>query len=163
VLASGPAATFDAVAAARAPRCVHIAAHGRFRPDAPSMGGVRLADGWLRAIDFATLRLPGALVVLSGCETGVSRVGPGDEIHGLVRGVFASGATELVASLWRVGDESTARFMSSFHARRAGGLCAEHALAETQRESAATGLPVWAWAGFALWTRQFRHSAGTSC
>lgn len=153
-LLTGEAARFDALAAAVSPRCVHIAAHGRFRPDAPSLGGVRLADGWLRALDFASLRLPGALVVLSGCETGVSRVGPGDEIHGLVRGVFASGASELVASLWRVGDAATARFMSEFHRRRAGGDCAERALAETQRAAAASGAPPWAWAGFALWTRR---------
>jgi hypothetical protein len=151
---TGDDARFDVLAAARSPRCVHVAAHGRYRPDAPSMGGVRLADGWLRAIDFASLRLPGALVVLSGCETGVSRVGPGDEVHGLVRGVFASGAAELVASLWRVGDEATARFMAEFHRRRAAGARAERALAETQRAAVAAGVPVWAWAGFALWTRR---------
>ncbi len=153
-LFTGDDARFDVLARAHEPRCVHVAAHGRFRSDAPSMGGVRLADGWLRAIDFASLRLPGALVVLSGCETGVARVGPGDELHGIVRGVFASGAAELVASLWRVGDEATARFMSAFHGARARGLCAEAALAETQRTAAALGLPAWAWAGFSLWTRR---------
>jgi hypothetical protein len=153
-LFTGEAARFDVLANAAEPRCVHVAAHGRFRSDAPAMGGVCLSDGWLRAIDFASLRLPGALVVLSGCETGVAQVGPGDEIHGIVRGVFASGAAELVASLWRVGDAATARFMSAFHLRRARGLSAEAALAETQREASAAGLPEWAWAGFGLWTRR---------
>lgn len=153
-LFAGDEARGDALAAADAPSCVHVAAHGRYRPDAPAMSGVLLADGWLRAIDFASLRLPGALVVLSGCETGVTRAGPGDEVHGLVRGVLASGAADLVASLWRVGDDSAARLMSDFHARRAAGLPAEDALAAAQREAIARGMPVWAWSAFALWTRR---------
>ena len=161
-LLTGDDACFDSLAAARAPRCVHIAAHGRFRSDAPAMGGVRLSDGWLRALDIATLPLPGALVVLSGCETGLSGVGPGDEVHGLVRGVFASGAAELVASLWRVGDAATSRFMTAFHAHRAHGLAAESALAAAQRDARGRGEPVWTWAGFSIWTRRLRESAGVS-
>jgi CHAT domain-containing protein len=153
-LLEGADARADAIAAAAAPSCVHVAAHGRYRPDAPAMSGVLLADGWLRAIDFASLRLPGSLVVLSGCETGVARAGPGDEVHGLVRGVLASGAADLVASLWRVGDDSARGLMSEFHARRAAGASAEDALAGTQRDAIARGLPVWAWAAFALWTRR---------
>jgi hypothetical protein len=153
-LLAGDDARADVLAAASSPSCVHVAAHGRYRPDAPAMSGVRLADGWLRAIDFASLRLPGALVVLSGCETGVTRAGPGDEVHGLVRGVFASGAADLVASLWRVGDDSARRLMTDFHARRAAGAPAEAALAAAQRDAISRGAPVWAWAAFALWTRR---------
>jgi hypothetical protein len=151
---SGHQASYASLVAARAPSCVHIAAHGRFRPDAPWLGGVRLADGWVSALDFARLRLPGALVVLSGCETGVTTSRPGDEVEGLVRGVFASGAADLVASLWRVGDEATAAFMTQFHAARATGVSAADALTTAQRNAIAAGCSPWAWAGFALWTRR---------
>ncbi len=150
----GADARSDALRGAPAPRCLHVASHGRYRPDAPALSGVRLADGWLRAADFPHLRLPGSLVVLSGCQTGVSRVDPGDEVHGLVRGVLASGAAELLACLWRIEDRATAKFMARLHALRAGGVSTEEALAQAQREAAAAGLSPWYWAGFTLWTRR---------
>jgi CHAT domain-containing protein len=118
------------------------------------MSGVRLADGWLRAVDFHTLDLAGSLVVLSGCETGVAQVGAGGEVEGLVRGVLASGAADLVVSLWRVDDAATAALMSRFHDGLAAGSGPAGALARAQREAAASGLAPWHWAGFGLWTRR---------
>jgi len=149
----GPDATFAAVRARRRPACLHLAAHGRHRVDAPAMSGVRLADGWLRAADLSTLDLTGSLVVLSGCETGVSAVRAGDELHGLVRGAFAAGARDLVASLWRVSDEATTELMVSFHRARQSGLPAAAALAAAQAEQAGRGRHPWLWAGFSAWTR----------
>jgi CHAT domain-containing protein len=153
-LFEGRDARWEALRLARRPRCLHVAAHGRFRADAPGASGVRLADGWARAVEFRALRLQGSLVVLSGCETGVSHVDAGGEVHGLVRGVLASGASELLVSLWRVDDAATARFMGRFHGLRVQGLTAESALARVQAERAADGLHPWYWAGFTLWTRR---------
>jgi len=149
----GDAATFAAVRDRPRPACLHIAAHGRHRVDAPAMSGVWLADGWLRAADLATLDLRGTLVVLSGCETGVSSVRAGDEVHGLVRGAFAAGARALVASLWRVGDEATTELMVDFHRAQRSGLSASAALASAQAAQAARGRHPWFWAGFSVWTR----------
>jgi len=149
----GDDATFAAVRARPRPACLHVAAHGRHRVDAPAMSGVRLADGWLRAADLSTLDLRGSLVVLSGCDTGVSSVRAGDELHGLVRGAFAAGARDLVASLWRVGDEATMDLMVAFHRARGAGLSAPAALAEAQAEQASRGRHPWFWAGFSVWTR----------
>jgi CHAT domain-containing protein len=156
VLLEGDAATSGALRVDAPPRFVHVASHGRFRADVPSMSGVALADGWLRAVDFHGLRLDGSLVVLSGCETGASRVDPGGEVQGLVRGVMSSGAAELVVSLWRVEDASATRLMSRFHELRATGPETGRALATAQREAAASGLDPWHWAGFTLWTRRVR-------
>lgn len=150
----GESATTSALRTAEPPRFVHIAAHGRFRSDVPAMSGVRLADGWLRAVDFHSLALRGSVVVLSGCETGVSRVDAGGEVQGLVRGVFASGASDLVVSLWRVDDAATADLMTSFHRHFARGASAGRALAAAQREAATAGLSPWHWAGFGTWTRR---------
>jgi CHAT domain-containing protein len=83
----------------------------------------------------------------------VSAVDAGDEVHGLVRGVLAAGARDLVASLWRVGDAATAEFMVRLHTRIAAGDDAAAALAAVQCEAAAAGQHPWTWAGFALHTR----------
>ncbi len=149
-LLEGDAARLDALPR-RAPRSLHVAAHGRYRADVPALCGVRLADGWLRAVEFPRLALGGSTVVLSGCETGLSAVDAGDEVHGLVRGVLASGARELVASLWRVDDAATAELMARLHAARRDGADAATALARTQRALAADGVAPWFWAGFQAW------------
>ena len=65
---------------------VHLAAHGEARLDNPAFAHLSLADGQLEMSDVLTLRLDGALVTLSGCETGRSAVVGGDELIGLSRG-----------------------------------------------------------------------------
>lgn len=147
-LVAGESATAAALEALDRPACLHVAAHGRHRPDAPAASGVRLADGWFRAAEFARLRLAGSLVVLSGCETGMTAIDAGDEPHGLVRGVLAAGATDVVSSLWRIDDDATARFMERFHELRAAGSAPSAALTAVQRERAAADAPPWHWAGF---------------
>ncbi len=149
-------ARFSTLRRRRSPSSLHIAAHGRYRADAPILSGVRLHDGWLRAAEFPRLALAGSTVVLSGCETGLSTVSAGDEVQGLVRGVFASGAAELVASLWRVDDPATADLMVRMHRARRRGLATDAALSAAQRALCKKGLPVWYWAGFQAWTRRLR-------
>lgn len=151
-LALGADANSDRVLPTSAPRCLHIAAHGRFRADAPEQSGLRLADGWLRALDLAETPLAGTTVVLSGCETGVSRTDAGGEPTGLVRAVLAAGATELVVSQWRVDDRTTAELMVEFHRRRLTGADATTALNEAQRDRARAGDAPFQWAGFSVWT-----------
>jgi tetratricopeptide (TPR) repeat protein len=136
------------------PECLHIAAHGSYRADAPGMGGVRLADGWLRAVDLAGLPLRGSLVVLSGCRTGVTTAREGDEVEGLVRGAYAAGASELVASLWRVDDATTAELFRRFYRERRRGRSTAKSLAAAQRSMADRGAHPFYWAGFTAWSRR---------
>ena len=96
---------------------VHLACHGQFRPDNPLFSSLQLGDGWLTVRDAYSLNLPGGLVTLSACETGVSAVAPGDELLGLARGFFAAGAPSLVMSLWTVDDDATEELMSEFYIR----------------------------------------------
>ncbi|HEV2765888.1 MAG TPA: CHAT domain-containing protein, partial [Pyrinomonadaceae bacterium] len=100
---------------------LHLACHGRFRPDNPLFSSLRLADGWLTVREAAALELRCGLVALSACETGVSAVAPGDELIGLARGFFAAGAPSLVLSLWTVDDAATADLMTDFYTRLRGG------------------------------------------
>ncbi|HEU4597043.1 MAG TPA: CHAT domain-containing protein [Pyrinomonadaceae bacterium] len=108
---------------ARAPAAevLHLACHGEFRPDNPLFSSLRLADGWLTVRDAYALDFGGGLVTLSACETGVSAVAPGDELIGLVRGFFSTGAPTLLLSLWTVDDEATAELMRDFYAHLLAG------------------------------------------
>lgn len=95
---------------------LHLACHGQFRPDNPLFSALQLADGWMTVRDAAALDLNCQLVSLSACETGVSEIAPGDELLGLARGFFASGAPSLLVSLWTVDDDATAILMGDFFA-----------------------------------------------
>lgn len=95
---------------------IHIASHGQSRLDAPNFSYVRLADGQLNAIDAFSLDLRGCeLLTLSGCETGLSLSGGGDEQLGLGRAFLAAGVTSLVMSLWPVEDNATNELMQLFY------------------------------------------------
>jgi len=94
---------------------VHLACHGQFRSDNPLFSALKLADGWFTVRDAYGLKLDNALVTLSGCETGVNAVAPGDELIGLARGFFAAGARSVLLSLWMVDDEATNQMMVDFY------------------------------------------------
>jgi CHAT domain-containing protein len=98
-------------------RFVHIATHGFFRGDNPMFSGIRLGGSHLTLYDFYSLKLPAELVALSACVSGLNVIAVGDEVLGLARGVFAAGASSLLAALWEVPDQSTADFMRSFYGR----------------------------------------------
>jgi CHAT domain-containing protein len=113
---------------------LHLACHSHFRPDNPLFSSLRLADGWLTVRDAYGLDLNCELAVLSGCETGVSEIAPGDELIGLARGFFSAGAPTLLVSLWTVDDESTAELMASFYAYLRAGDNPSAALRRAQCE-----------------------------
>jgi CHAT domain-containing protein len=134
---------------------IHIATHGRARLDAPNFSSVLLADGQLNAIDAFSLDLQGCeLVTLSGCETGLSLSGGGDEQLGLGRAFLASGARSLVISLWPVEDRSTNELMQAFYQRLLSGANKMQALRAAQcsllhSDSPALSHPYF-WAAFRL-------------
>ncbi len=100
---------------------MHFACHGLFRADNPMFSALKIADGWLTAADIAHFRLNGALVALSACESGRSRVLPGEEVMGLPRAFLGAGAAHVLVSLWLVQDETTAELMGDWYRRLAAG------------------------------------------
>jgi CHAT domain-containing protein len=77
------------------------------------------------------MKLRSRLVVLSACETGLGKLQGGDEITGLTRTFLAAGADTVVASLWKVSDESTAMLMQEFYRQMGQGLAPAAALRES--------------------------------
>ncbi len=100
---------------------IHFATHGELNTDAPLLSSIRLTkdkdeDGRLEVQEIFNLDLQNAsLVTLSACETALGKMLTGDELIGLTRGFIYAGAPSIVASLWKVNDESTAKFMELFY------------------------------------------------
>jgi CHAT domain-containing protein len=127
---------------------LHLAAHGEARLDNPVFAHISLADGQLGMADIFNIRLDGAMVTLSACETGRSAVVGGDELVGLSRGFLFAGASTLVQSLWRVDDVSTAALMEKFYTLLRAGKAPGAALRAAQRSSLELASHPYLWAPF---------------
>jgi CHAT domain-containing protein len=123
-------------------RIVHFATHGILNDDQPSLSGLVFSlvdeqgkhqDGFLRLHDIYNLNLPVELVVLSACDTALGKDVRGEGLVGIVRGFMYAGASRVIASLWKVDDESTAELMKRFYQQvLKGGLTPSAALRAAQ-------------------------------
>ena len=150
VLLGADATVERVMAAAGDVGVLHLACHGRFSAESPLASGLKLADRWLTVRDVYTLRLPGSLVTLSGCDTGRSAVGRGDELAGLLRSFFAAGARALVVSLWTANDSSAAELMTHFYASWRAGVTIPAAMRSAQCALLAQQPHPAAWAPFVV-------------
>jgi CHAT domain-containing protein/Tfp pilus assembly protein PilF len=105
-------------------RLVHFATHGLLNSEHPELSGLVLSlvnehgepqDGFLRLHEVYNLELGADLVVLSACQTALGKEIRGEGLIGLTRGFMYAGAPRVVASLWDVSDEATARLMNRFY------------------------------------------------
>jgi tetratricopeptide (TPR) repeat protein len=133
---------------------VHYAGHASFDTGSAAESALLLAGGQLLSARQIQ-DLPGLrprVVTLSGCETGISRRHPGDELTGLTRSFLYAGAATVVASLWRVADESTTELMRIFYGHLVDGTPSVDALRRAMLAVAAR--PDWSalyhWAPFIL-------------
>ncbi|MDX1902560.1 MAG: CHAT domain-containing protein, partial [Thermonemataceae bacterium] len=102
---------------------LHFATHGLVDEENPELSQVFLGaneqeDGNLFAGEIFNLRLNADLVTLSACEVGLGKLTKGEGLIGLSRAFLYAGAKNLVVSLWKVSDESTARLMIYFYANQ---------------------------------------------
>ena len=72
-------------------------------------------NNFLSAKDLAGLQFRTQLVVLSGCETGLSQLHKGDELIGLPRVFLLAGVKSLLVSQWKVDDKSTQMLFEYFY------------------------------------------------
>lgn len=129
---------------------LHLACHGQFRADSPYFSALHLADGPLTLRDAASLPLKARLVTLSACETGLSKVAPGDELLGLLRGFLMAGAPTVLTTLWTVDDAHTATLMGRFYRDLLAGARPAAALQAAQCELLEQVGHPYHWAAFAL-------------
>lgn len=105
---------------------LHLATHGVL-DSTPAQNHLVLAgipDGRLTMRDIAALQLGPStrLVTLSGCQTAMNTGEPETELLQSVADAFGfAGSPSVVASLWRVADESTRDLMLEFYRRLKAG------------------------------------------
>ncbi len=73
-------------------------------------GTVKEGPQYLTTTRIATLHVPGALVVMTGCATGTGEVQPGAGLLGLTRAWLMAGATGVLSTAWPVEDSSGEMF-----------------------------------------------------
>ena len=113
-------------------------------------------DGIVTAEEIAALDLSGVeWAVLSGCETGIGKLLPGEGVFGLRRAFQVAGARTVIMSLWPVDDQATRTWMKTLYREhltngrgaaesvRAAGLATL-----AQRRAAGLSTHPFYWAGF---------------
>ncbi|MEI6970937.1 MAG: CHAT domain-containing protein [bacterium] len=117
---------------------IHIASHGEYNENLPLLSAVKMSpdssnDGNLTTREIFGLSIKADLIALSACQTGLGKVGSGDDIVGLNRAFVYAGTHEILSSLWRVDDVATAVLIKYFYRNMAGRNRAE-ALRQAQLE-----------------------------
>jgi CHAT domain-containing protein len=138
---------------------LHIATHARVDAQRPRLSalaltperGSRLGNSAFGLLDILGLKLNSSLVVLSACDTSRGRLLPGEGVLGPAQAFLQSGAAAVLASYWKVDDQTTSAFMQRFYRY----LLVEHlpaaaALRQAQLDEAANS-PAYGWAAFALY------------
>jgi CHAT domain-containing protein len=102
---------------------IHLATHGFVNEESPELSGLLLAqdtsdhdeDNVLYMGEIFNLQLNADLVTLSACETGLGKIIEGEGVVGLTRALTYAGARNILVSLWKVNDASTAELMVNFY------------------------------------------------
>jgi CHAT domain-containing protein/Tfp pilus assembly protein PilF len=126
-------------------RYLHFASHGLVDERFPLNSALALtiparpaegqANGLLQAWEiFEQMRIDADLVTLSACETGLGKELGGEGLVGLTRAFQYAGAHSVLASLWGVGDDSTAELMTRFYSHLKEGQTKDEALRAAQLE-----------------------------
>lgn len=134
---------------------VHFAGHGIYDAQQPLESGLVMADGilsleevlsWAPSADRRAARL----MTLSACDTAVTDVfSLIDEAIGLASALLLAGVDGVIASLWPVFDDSTAKLMQYLYHGLERGLDPALALRSAQRQFRTSGVNAAAhWAPF---------------
>ena len=140
-------------------RVVHIASHFRLVPGDAQASWLQLGGG--QRVSLAELARPGFdfhgvdLLTLSACETAVPAGvdARGSALESLAHVALLRGARQVLASLWTVPDEDTARLMGDFYRAYAAGQTAPEALRQAQMARMQVSPHPSAWGGFVLLDR----------
>ena len=135
---------------------VHLATHGEFpESDVMNLHRVLLSptddnDGYVNAAELRGLDLHAAqLVVLSICDGGVYRFGPGDEPYGLLPALLCAGVANVLAPQWVIDDTEARLLVTEFYRHLVADGPAE-ALQSAAISRMRAGAQIRDWAGFTL-------------
>ena len=108
-------------------------------------------NGLLSAYESALLNLRATeLVVLSACETGRGEIKNSEGVYGLRKAISDAGAANTIMSLWKVDDNVTQEFMSTFYSAWLSGKTIRKAFNETQLAIKAKYPQPYYWGAFIL-------------
>lgn len=140
---------------------IHLATHSLTNEANPKLSGFLFyplpddpagEDGILYAGETYNLNLDCRLLVLSSCESGTGRLVAGEGLLALTRGLFYSGARNIVFSLWKVEDLTTGNLMVLLYQGILRGESFSQAMRKAKLAFIAnpfTAFPKY-WAGFIL-------------
>jgi len=104
---------------------LHLSTHGEMIESSPLKSNLRFTpserdDGKLTVSEIFDMEIKANLVTLSACETALVKgetgdFPQGDDLVGLSRAFIHAGTPSVVASLWKVSDESTVKLMMAFY------------------------------------------------
>jgi CHAT domain-containing protein len=104
---------------------LHLSTHGEMIESNPLKSNLRFTpsgrdDGKLTVSEIFDMEIKANLVTLSACETALVKgetgdFPQGDDLVGLSRAFIHAGAPSVVASLWKVSDDSTVQLMKTFY------------------------------------------------
>ena len=113
---------------------VHVAAHGVHTQQSPLFSRLELQDGPLFAYELTGGGRVPQHVVLSACDLGRSRIGPGEEPLGLAAALLGLGVRSVVAAAGPVSDALAADVMTDYHQGLAAGMSAAQSLCAARAE-----------------------------
>jgi CHAT domain-containing protein len=140
---------------------VHLSTHGEMIESNPLMSNLRFTpwkndDGKFTVNEVFDMEIKANLVTLSACETALVRseagdFPQGDDLVGLSRAFIHAGAPSVIASLWKVSDESTVELMKAFY-RNLKSMSKSEALQRAQLDlmKSSTYFHPFFWAPFIL-------------
>jgi len=148
-------------AVADQPAVIHLATHVLIDPHQRDRAFVAFGLGkdaqpeLLSTPEVASLRVPGSLIVMTGCSTGTGESAAGAGLLGLSRAWMVAGATGVVATGWPVEDRSGPLLAGFYHRLRS--VNAAEALRRTQVEMLHSGT----WQASPAYWAAYELSGGT--
>ena len=140
---------------------IHLATHSMKNDLNPKLSGFLFStppgdrsreDGILYAEETYNLQLDCDLLVLSSCESGSGRLVEGEGVMALTRGLFYSGAMDIIFSLWKVEDKASGEMMIKLYREILQGKSFPEALKKAKLSLIAnpfTAFPKY-WSGFII-------------
>jgi CHAT domain-containing protein len=120
---------------------IHLATHAQINSKEPDLSFIALSpsqsqsDYLLYAKEIYDLELNNTdLVILSACETGAGNLEKGEGVMSLSRAFSYAGCPNIITSLWKADDESTAYIINRFYSYLEDGASINTALQQAKKD-----------------------------